>query len=361
MARFVLIKEICSTSWLVWTVRSGGSCLRDYRTSPAKQHRQYSTKQIENWLENDGNYREDAPYKSVKDADFWREQQWLRNVESSLQKVTAADRLLNTFKKKMKVLLNQGDVQELRYEMDRWKRGFDRIVTKKQFNHWDNDDATSKQCLDKGIGWSASMLERSRDGGHSFYISTGEIHLDFALVAMELGLGISSKNNAFQPGKKDFIKPDGLGLRRDGTFCIVEVKGPKDDGDLLEATLQGVCGALAVYSKRAMIVRLARTFGGRRPRVLVRAIPQQRPTLGVYVLVSAKHLRGRPMFPWEGQPKTYCDLILQGFRQLREIVFFSVEPEQCSDFRRIVRFACEHSQLQNQRCVHFRRYVSYER
>ena len=65
-----------------------------------------------------------------------------------------------------------------------------------------------------------------------------------------------------KPNERDLIKPDGLGVRRDGSFCVLEVKGPKDDGDLIRATLQGVCGVLAVYAKRKMIFQLTKCEGG---------------------------------------------------------------------------------------------------
>ena len=70
------------------------------------------------------------------------------------------------------------------------------------------------------------MLERCRAAGGPHFVETGDPQLDFSLVSMELNLGISSKSNPFQPGKTDYIKPDGLGVRRAGkAFCVLEVKG----------------------------------------------------------------------------------------------------------------------------------------
>ena len=116
------------------------------------------------------------------------------------------------------------------------------------------------------------MLERCRTGNRVSFIPTGISALDFALLAMEVSFGISSKRNLFQPGEKDYIKPDGLAVRRGKSFCVLEVKGPKDNGDLLDATLQGLCGVLAVYAKRRMIAQIVHEPGIRRPSMKVRGI-----------------------------------------------------------------------------------------
>jgi hypothetical protein len=154
------------------------------------------------------------------------------------------------------------------------------------------------------------MLEYCRCQGLCQYIDTKQKALDFALIAMELNLGISSKDNQFQHGRRDFI----------------EVKGPQDDPNLLTATLQGVCGALAICAKRDMIVRIAREKIGRRPSFKVGRIPQRRCTVGVYVLVSAR------IFQWDEKLEERCKLILNVFPELKEIVYFKVDTSQCGNF-----------------------------
>lgn len=334
MARFVYIREICPDSWLIWTTKNQGSCLRDYRKARPEDHH-LSTAQIKELLRKEGNHQETAPYVSVDNARFWQEQQQFRNIESGLKILTTRSRLLNDFKKHVGGILEGGNVKELRSEFGRWERIFCKIKRKKQFNHWDDDDATRLKCHDKGIGWTAGMLETCRAGRHPFFIGTGQSRLDFMLLAMELNLGISSKSNRHQPEERDFIKPDGLGVRQDGSFCVLEVKGPQDDGDLLKATLQGVCGALAVYAKRKMIFDLAKCESGRRPHVAVKEIPIQRRTLGVYVLMSSKDAKGRQKFKLEERVKVKCKLILQSFAQLSHIVYFSVSPGQSRDFSKL--------------------------
>jgi hypothetical protein len=338
MARFVLIKEVCPSGWLLWTVRKDGSCLRDF---DALERRQYSTQTIEKWLQQDGNFWEMAPQVPVGNVRFWREQLSFRNVDSGFESLASSQRLLDSFKAQTKELLKREDVVELRAQFERWKAGFERVQSKTQFNHWDNDDATGWKAPSTGIGWSATMLERCRAAGGPHFVETGDPQLDFSLVSMELNLGISSRSNPFQPGKIDYIKPDGLGVRRAGkAFCVLEVKGPQDNGDLLEATLQALCGTLAVFAKRDMISRITRTqaLGSRRMALRVRGIPQKRPSLGIYVLVAAKDHRGRPMFRWDERLTDYCRLILRGFPQLREIVYFKVEQESCLDFATVRPF-----------------------
>jgi hypothetical protein len=126
---------------------------------------------------------------------------------------------------------------------------------------------------------------------------------------------------------RDFINPDGLSLRRDGTFAVLEVKGEKDCEELFRATMQALCGALAVYARREMILRLARTPVGRRPGAPDAVLPEDEPSLGLYVLVSSSNYR-RPTIP---AFRETLETLLRAFRPLREIAFFSVDPYR-SDF-----------------------------
>lgn len=159
---------------------------------------------------------------------------------------------------------------------------------------------------------------------------TGRPDLDFAVIAAEVSFGLSSKDNPFQPGHQDYIEPDGIGMREAGhSFLVLEVKGPQDDHDLLAATLQAFCGALAVYAKRTMVLRLAGLPGaaGRRRPAVAAELPDDRPSLGLYVLVVLKageQLRGDDLT----RLGPAVDLLRATFPPLRDAVYFIVREDR---------------------------------
>ncbi len=174
------------------------------------------------------------------------------------------------------------------------------------------------------------MLEYCRANGQLRSIRTGRVGLDFAIIAVEVALGISSKSNPFQSGKQDYIEPDGIGVREaDGSFLVLEMKGPQDDRDLLSATLQAFCGALAVFAKREMIVRLARAAGQRRPAVAHADLPSDRPSLGLYIMVVLK-AGEQVRIEDDLRIDTTLTLLKQAFPPMREVVYFIVGLEQLS-------------------------------
>ena len=132
------------------------------------------------------------------------------------------------------------------------------------------------------------MLEHCREGGSLRFIDTGDSVLDFALIAMDVNLGIRVRHNPFRRNHRGLIELDGLGVRQDGTLCVLEVKAEGDTNDLEFATWQAVCGALAIYAKRSMIVEIAREQRGRRPAVPNANVLELEPSLGAYVLMSSE-------------------------------------------------------------------------
>ena len=86
--------------------------------------------------------------------------------------------------------------------------------------------------------------------------------------------------------------------------------------------MQALCGALAVFAKREAICRIARKQGGKRPAVSLAAIPADRPSLGLYVLIYADNLQ----FPDGEDFKSRIELLLEAFPPIREIAYFPVTP-----------------------------------
>jgi hypothetical protein len=139
-------------------------------------------------------------------------------------------------------------------------------------------------------------------------------------------LGISSKDNPVRPGQKDCIKPDGLALRRDGALAIIEAKAVDDCDELVRATVQAFCGAVAVHAVRDWVRKTAAQNHGRRPAMIVR-VPEVEPSLALYVMVDHRkyHQRG------DGEFCGVLETLLRGWEPLREIVYFAVDAH-AADF-----------------------------
>jgi hypothetical protein len=275
-----------------------------------------------------------AEHVSYKDCVYWREQISLKNVEMGFPPITALEivdgrqRLLSRFTAEVVPLLSENGLSDLEKTIRRWVEGFDKVVNKLQFNHWDNSDASSKANPMTGFGWTSTMLEYCRAAGRLRYIRTGRKEYDFAIIAAEVSLGISSKSNPFQPGRQDYIEPDGIGVREvDGSFLVLEMKGPQDDHDLLSATFQALCGALAMFAKREMIVRLAKSKGKRRPALAHCEIPSDRSTIGLHIMLvlkSGEQLTAENVTDIEPS----LIMLMKAFRPLREVVYFIVGQDQ---------------------------------
>jgi hypothetical protein len=375
MANLVFLSQVSPEGWLHWARKGNASCLRDFRFSPLKKIRNYATTEIQALLQQPGNVVAAAPARAVTDTRFWStlvsrlnkdigaEQirsllaeggcervvvrvssiatQVCREIDANhpQRSVTAAKddggNLVDRFKSEVHPLILHTRTKELETLLTSWTQRLACVKRKDCFNHWDDDDASDLFSLDTGIGWTSIMLERCRAGGKLHHIGVGD-GLDFALLSMELNLGISSKRNFFRMAHRDYVKPDGLGIRsEDGSYCVVEVKGPQDEGDLCEATLQALCGALAVVAKREMIVEITGTSGKRRPAIRAPLLPADRATLGLYVIMSEFDTTGATKVNDDPKLGTKMEMLLQSCPVVREIAHFVIDPGEESFFDRL--------------------------
>lgn len=335
--KLVYLPEINKSTWLLMTKVGQGACLRDYTTSPRNDDRRFTTEQLEEMLEQDGTYSEKlSSFSGIKYTDdpFWREQIEFRNAESGLTASVDERRLQERFKEESLTAISQRSEDALLSVFQRWVKRFECIKPKAQFNHWDDDSAKSRFNASTGIGWTSQLLEASRANGQVTFIPTDCPATDFSLVAMELGFGISSKNNPFRSGYKDFIKPDGLALRKSGYFTVLEVKGPQDEPGLIGPMLQAVCGGLAVVAKKYMLRSIARGTGGLRPAFHRAEIPLKSRSLGVHILTHSRG-QGGPREPWTQEVETACIAVMQAFRQLEYIAYSFVTNEQAQALNRL--------------------------
>jgi hypothetical protein len=335
--RLVYLPAVNSKTWLLMTNVEQGTCLRDYSTSPPTPNRTYSLDDLEALLAQDVSYSERLPAFSrirYSDEPFWREQIAFRNAESGLSSTVDERRLQERFKEECNNALAKQSDAALRAVFERWIERFQCVKKKKQFNHWDNDLAEAKFSAKTGIGWTSQLLEASRSNGVVQFIPTGCDLTEFSLVAMELGFGISSKDNRFRKGYTDFIKPDGLALRRNGYFTIVEVKGPQDESSLAGPLLQATCAALALVAKKQMLHQIAMQRGQRRPAFHRAEIPMQRRSLGIHVLSQAAN-NGGPRERWTSEVQSICAAVIRAFSQLEYIAYSFVTAAEAKDLRRL--------------------------
>lgn len=335
--RLVYIEEINSKTWLLLTKAGQSTCLRDYATSPPTKVRSFSADEIEAMLKKAGNFQERIPpftKVSIEDEDFWRSEIQLRNDESALNGPVETTRLQAIFKEDIKSALASRNEETMAAAIHRWKKRFEMVKDKKQFNHWDGDSAISKISATTGLGWTSQLLEESRRGGVLNYLPTGCDETKFSLVAMELSLGISSKANPFPGEGPSYIKPDGLGVRSSGHFTILEVKGPQDEAGLVGPMLQAACGALAVVAKRKMILDIARSAWGLRPACRNARLPKKKRTIGIHVLTQADE-NGGPREPWTKDVEDACLAILKAFEELKYIAYSFVTRPQAANLTRL--------------------------
>lgn len=328
--QLVFIPEINKTTWLLMTKREDGACLRDYSVQPCREDRTRSVTDLEKLLGKDGSYFEKLPAFSkipFGEHDFWKQQVELRNAELGLPTNVNRQRLQNEFKNECQPCW--GNQRALQATFERWISRFKHVKDKVQFNHWDNDSSESKYPATKGIGWTSQLLEASRRGGKLRLIQTGSDETDFSLVAMEVGFSISSKDNPFGEGK-DIIIPDGIGLRKNGYFTVVEVKGPQDERDLVEPLVQATCAALAVVAKTNMLQRIAKASGKLRPASKCAEVPKQRRSLGIHVIMQAAKTGG-PRVKWTEQVEQRCAEIINVFGQLKYIAYSFVSEKQANN------------------------------
>ncbi|QDU82610.1 hypothetical protein Pla110_43710 [Polystyrenella longa] len=328
--RLVYIPEINSKTWLLLTKKGNSTCLRDYTKDSVKKIRDYSLEEIEELLSHEENFQEFANYYvriDVKSHKHWREEIGQRNIESGLASPTKECRLQDKFKDEYRHVKNK------RVLIKKWISKFSCIKEKVQFNHWDNDSAESKFNAKTGVGWSSQLLENSRKRQKINIIQTKNKNTDFSLISHELSLGVSSFDNKFNLGFSDYIKPDGLAVRKNGYFTVFEIKAPKDSQKIDEALLQALCGALAIYSKRDMITRIARSKKALlRPLVDNAVIPKKKPSLGIHLAMTASE-KGKPIKGWSPQIEKLGLEIFDSFDQLEYIAFSFVTKEQAQDIR----------------------------
>ena len=222
-------------------------------------------------------------------------------------------------------LLTAGDLTSLLVDWERRLSCLKNIAT--MFNRYDFDNVQS--LFDKnprsGQGWTAHFLEHSRRNRTNGFVSTGHRDADFCVVAQELDLSISAKNNLVGPEVDGELVLDALGLRRDGTFCVIEVKGPSDSGSIKHAILQALCGAIGLYVKREDMTKIARLAVGRRPAFRNAFVPVNERSISIYVIAATDEFEGRPTSIASGYGIDLAAArLVEAWSPLREIIVFEV-------------------------------------
>jgi hypothetical protein len=170
------------------------------------------------------------------------------------------------------------------------------------------------------------------------FIRTNEEALDFSLVGMEVVFAVAARNNQIEKNKEGRIRPDGIGIRKDGTFCVLELK-VEEDADPVEALLQALFGAMAVYKKRYRMVQIAQCeranlrlpFAnakfpqGVRRYGMVRGNEPCERSLALYVVWPTNGVDGIPNIQHRCDFRDKANIILKSCDFLREIACFEVD------------------------------------
>lgn len=304
MPKLVYLPTLAET-WLHWSSKGNASCLRDYRSNPATEKRDLTTREIDALLSTPNAAVKNAENVRIDDQSRWRRIVSGHNVAAGLPPIAELPSedldevglelsisrrdpsLVARFQEEASRLLEHGRHHELATVLKSWTERLVCIKNKtSEFNHWDHDDATKLNTEGSGIGWTSRWLEYCRMGGERHYITVDGGVLDLSLISMELNLRIAKRDNLFRDQEFDSVNPDAIGVRRDSTLGVLEVKGPQDEHDWEKATLQALCGALALYAKREMIVTLASLPAQR--RVVANAhLPATGRSIGLYVFIDA--------------------------------------------------------------------------
>lgn len=331
MPILVFIREIDPNTYLHFAYAGKGTCLRDYSRgplAPPTEIRGYSKNQIMELLKVPGNCSEKAPknHKHVSDHFFWHQFIYNLNGKYGLPGNKGPgqfSRLLDQFHAEVAHSISNENKSKLIDRLQIWKEKFAAIVNKKVgFTLKEENNTSSSQPITSGRGWTSRMLEFSLGEKEFCRIKTGDPILDFSLLSIEPNMSISSKNNPIIPGSKSSINLDGLGIRSDGTFCVLEVKAEKDCHELFRATIQALCGAFTLIAKKDMIVELTRQANGKRLAVSTISLSDNKPSLGLYVMVDSKKYQ----FPEYEEFKNSIQLLMEAFKPLKEVAFFSVDP-----------------------------------
>lgn len=335
MPQLVFIRDINPNTFLHLTVVGEAFCLRRYPSPNAppvevmRDNPGCNATTIREMANREGNMLLHTPGARLTLSQVWYEriaranQEHLGALPPPPPPPPPEGSLLATFRQEVSDPITSGSASALKAVVDRWVQALNTIEDKENiFNRWCNDPCHHRQEANTGLGWTASFLEFCRQEGQLHYVETMNRSTDFALLAMGLRLGISSQNNPFHSGQTDYIIPDGLAVRRDGTAAVLEVKGPQDESDPIRCILQAFCATLAVYAKRDMLTRIAHQAAKGRPAVSDFCIPAEKPSLGVYVLISRNNFAIGSVAPL----RELCKLLFTAFTPLKNVVLFGVDP-----------------------------------
>lgn len=338
--RLVFIPSISNKTWLLWSKRQNKVVLREYKDGKSMKIRDLHLNDANALLEAEEAFFEDLPFFntiSFGNTPFWEEMIRSWNIQHELIAIEK-DKLQALFKNQCIRWLAKSNTKELKGCIDRWIACFGNTTKKHgKFNEYDDKDPSYPFSVDTGAGWQSSLLVNSRKDRVERWIETGNELTDFSFVSMELTLTLSSRKglNAIVPGTQSRINPDGLGIRKDGCFTVLEVKGPKDERDLLGPVLQAACGAAAVVAKAEMLCEIAKTETKLRPAYNKAKIPVSTRSIGIHVL-TAKNKVGGKLEAWSQEIEDSCRLLLAAFSKLKYIAFSFVEPEKTKGFTEMI-------------------------
>ena len=337
--QLVFLPSICSDSFLLWSKLAGSVYLRDYREQRELVVHKTTVEEATSLLDQDGAVAEEvAVFNNIRKEEvmFWESMIMLRNIKHGHAPFEGETKLQAAFKAQCLDLLAAKKTQELRAVIEWWISNCETVTEKDRFNRFDDEDPAPPFDNETGVGWQSQLLINSRVNASSSWIETGSELTDFSMAAMELSFTVSARPgvNPFVPEKQSRVIPDGLGIRRNGFFTVLEVKGPQDEADLLGPVLQAACAATAVVAKGDMLSEIARSKRVKRPAYENAKVPK-RSSIGLHVLTS-KNKTKSTLEPWSDEVENCCRILLTAFAQLEYIAFSFVVPDETNQFRTLI-------------------------
>lgn len=340
--KLVYLPQVCQDSWLLWSKRRNTVYLRRYAPDilgkpPAPIALTFE--KATQYLNKDGKEVTNPSFNTISFHEilFWLEWSNALNVKHRLVTRDSIKKfkLQTAFTKQCRRPLTQGRTNELKGLFDLWVSSLGAIKNKtNRLNDYDHKDTTNIFTdLSWGKTWQSQLLEASRRDGKVNCIQTGNEMTDFSFAAMELTLAISARDNPFFPETESRISPDGLGVRSNGFLTVIEVKGPKDERDLLNPLLQATCGALAVIALRDNLCQMLIQGNDRRPKYKKARVPDV-PSIGIHILTS-KHKERGELEAWSPARHTLCRRVLEACPQLKYIAYSFIVPEQTENFTKL--------------------------
>ena len=336
--RFVFLPEVDESSWLLWTQVEARVGLRKFSESEGEPtyHDFSKLKPFHDAAVESGHVYEltDISDLNVKtNPKFWFDFQQILNGCSGLIEVDI-DTLQAIFKEQFTSRVCEGSWKEVRALTHLWITAMACAEEREeQLSDYDlKPFGTFPE--NHGKNWQSRMLDYSRKERRFNFVDTPPYDAcKFSFAVTELGISVSKTKKVLGMEARKLIQPDGLGVRKNGSLTVLEVKAPGDEHELLPPVLQAACAATGIVAKRNMICNALKAGHGIRPKYPDANLEHGVPSIGLHVLTAKTgRSKNKQLEQWSDDIESQCQTLLKGFKELEYIAFSFVDPDETEDF-----------------------------